>query len=42
MPHTDGPVKSCPLKNDRVWADMMGEKPMRRTWENYLEEDVNV
>lgn len=29
-------------KNDRVWADMMGEKPMRRTWEKYLEEDVNV
>ena len=29
-------------KNDRVWDDMMGEKPMRRTWEKYLEEDVNV
>lgn len=29
-------------KNDRVWAHMMGEKPMRRTWEKYLEEDVNV
>lgn len=28
-------------KNDRVWA-RMGEKPMRRTWEKYLEEDVNV
>lgn len=26
-------------KNDRVWADMMGEKPMRRTWEKYLEEE---
>lgn len=28
-------------KNDRVWS-CMGEKPMRRTWEKYLEEDVNV
>lgn len=26
-------------KNDRVWAYMMGEEPMRRTWEKYLEEE---
>lgn len=29
-------------KNDRVWSYMVGEKPMRRTWEKYLEEDANV
>ena len=26
-------------KNDRVWADIMGEEPMRRTWEKHLEEE---
>ncbi len=28
-------------KNDRVWADRLGEKPMRRTWEKYLKEETS-
>ena len=29
-------------KNDQVWADMIGEQPMRRTWEKYLEVNVDA